>query len=65
MGFFGVLRWQRRSEAWPQPELGVWVSFAGYEKFDERINFNGNAGRYLPMRGWVRPPLWTPTLISL
>jgi hypothetical protein len=37
--------------------LVVWVRFADYEKFDEKINFNGNAGRYLPMSGWVRPPL--------
>jgi hypothetical protein len=55
--FFGLLRWQRRSGAWPQLNLGVWVSFADYEKFDEKINFNGNAGRYIPMSGWVRPPL--------
>lgn len=55
--FFGILRWQRRSGALPQSELGVWVSFADYEKFDEKINFNGDAGRYILMSGWVRPPL--------
>lgn len=56
-GFFGVLSWQRGAGAWPQSNLGVWVNFADYGKFDEKINFNGNAGRYLPMSGWVRPPL--------
>jgi len=55
--FVGVLRWPGSSEAWTPSELVVWVSFADYEKFDEKINFNGNAGRYLPMSGWVRPPL--------
>ena len=54
--FDGVLRWPGISEAWTPSELGGWVSFADYEKFDEKINFDGNAGRYLPMRGWVRPP---------